>query len=250
MIRGRRIIYSRTPKCASTYAAGELVRTGVGAMLPGPTHRGLDGVDGEPGAIRVASIRDPWAWHLSHYRHWLKADGALGDRLTEWGHVDDDSDPLEQLRATVANMVDPARPYTVNLGAWPDMREAAEWMRARRCGLLTWGYVRQVYPRWTWGLDIDRLIALHDAVCLADGVIDAAQAAQGLSEVMERLGVDYQPGEAVNVADEREAATEWGDPREALGPELCDLIADRERLICAVYGYPGPVPAIRWLPLP
>lgn len=247
MIRGPRIIYSRTPKCASTYTAGELVRAGVGALLPGPTHRGLDGVDGEPDTIRIASIRDPWSWHLSHYRHWLTADGAPGDRLTAWG-ARPDPDPLEQLRATVAQMVDPPRPYKVMVGAWPDMREAAAWMRARRCGLLTWGYVRQVYPRWTWGLDIDRLTALHDAVCLADGVIDAAQASRGLSEALERLGVDYQPGEPVNVADERETAPDWGAPREALGPEMCDLIADRERLICAVYDYPGPVPAIRWLP--
>ncbi len=225
MIQTDQILYSDQPHTGASAVAAALMALSGAQALSGATHRGHPSQP-SAGRLRALCVRDPWSWHIAHYRAWLNPDGSPSDRLTAWGIVEHD-DPIEQMRAGIRLLVRPDRNHRVHVGSWPGMVSAPADCRRLRCGLLSWVWrqATQATPARPMGL--------------AEAVLDATRALPAVLALADHLGATLE--------DLPQTTTDSEDARALLGEDLSALIEKREAIVVSAWRMVSEAPRGLWL---
>ena len=263
MMHGPKIILQEAAKCGS-----RTLRARLAPELPhtvsGSTHAGLWCAGHLPAdLLRITSIREPIAWHVSHFLHWLDAWRAGFDRVTAWMRPEvasfaadllnheaappSDPDTLAILWAGYVEGVTDPRVLDVSLHAsapnmaWrvpPQDMPIRRWMVTTGLGLHSWAYVRSYMAREDWLRPVPALIDAARSRPLYGAAIDTAQIDRALPE----LAAHYD----LAIVDCPRIGRARSAPRIVPTDDQIERIRAYERLSYAVHGWGEDMLAITW----
>lgn len=263
MMHGPKVILQEAAKCGSRTLKARLAPE-LTDRIPGGTHVGLWAAKYLPAdLVRITSIRDPVAWHVSHFTHWLMAWRAGFDRAIAWMRPSiadmarhllevrdtppDHPDVVATLWAGYVNGATNPRwtgrrvrenPQAMAWQVPPGDMPVGLWMMRKGLGLYSWAYVRSYLPREDWDCHVPGLIRAAQERPLYTAAIDTAQIDRALPE----LAALYD----LAIVD----APKVGKPRAAprITPTAGQIrqIRAYERLSYHVHGWGEDMPAITW----
>lgn len=263
MRHGPKIILQRAAKCGSRTLAARLAPE-LPIGMPGPTHVGLWAASHLPSdLLRITSVREPVAWHVSYFTHWLLAWRAGFDRVIEWMRPD--------LAAFARDLLDqhdahPTHPDTVAIlwagyiegalcprdaaidmdrnpaaMAWqvpPQDMPIRRWMDRTGMGLYSWAYVRSVLAREDWLLSAPALIGAARHRAIYGAALDCAQ----LDRALPILAAMYD----LAIVDAPRVGKPETAPKITPTPDQIARIRAYERLSYDVHPWGDGMPAITW----
>ena len=263
MMHGPRIILQRAAKCGSRTLSARLWPE-LPNYLPGSTHVGLWAASHLPRDLwRITSIREPVAWHISHFTHWLTSWRAGFDRAIEWMRPEVQPAAVDLL---IHREDHPTDPHTVALlWAWylggalspraagldpgtnpevmawqvpPQDMPIRQWMDRAGMGLHSWAYTRSVLAREDWHLPAPALVDAARSRPLYTAALDCAQ----LDRAIPILAVVYD----LAIVDAPRVGRPPTAPTITPTPDQIARIRAYERLSYMVHPWGDGMPAITW----
>lgn len=186
--------------------------------------------DFREGRTMLGTVRNPWAWYVSWYRHCLEASNEAREALRYYGSGPEsvlrgEADPVEDFRRVLRNVARPGSAPRWAGGLWEASPEVRAHWPASGLGLCSYTfayfYGAERAPRhWpsTWAVDV---------------LVDTGSLSEALPTV---LDIDLDEAPRKNSRSERrvkgpESLTDW------YTDELVALVSVSDAELIATFGY-------------